>query len=422
MTFSIGRCSIPKGPTAVDHSGNQVTLSFHLEPTRRLDSGQLQAMRQQLLGLVGDEDELVIPVVWSADAALDGFYRPVAVSVPPADMGVIAWEIHGCSITLDRLVGYANPWFEVVTQSIVRSNVHSVTVPEGVVAAFLTPSALGESQYDLGNGTIRGATVSTRTVDSGESLTVWHESPPIPLTAFRFSVAPSKFYTGSCRLEIRRGGVFYPAVGRDIDVTPSTVWRISNGLVRLTSADGATPGKFEMWDNTAGAWESQSIKHAIVPSSGINAGVVVPGGKIGQTATGSAAPLTVLRNSPEDVIVRVEGIESWVTWRIQRGSFNVEFSHRTYPSDYSDAGVMYDSTTAMTSFTGGLWRTTADGSGNGLTFSTPQTGVKNATAGGLAAASIAIGANLGATNATVAAVRRDEFFGAAAWRQRVIVR
>ncbi len=78
MSFTIGRFTAPSEPTSVDIDGNTVTFGFHVIPAAATVAA-LQPLRQQMLGLVENRDEEVVPVVWSADDSFDGFYRVVGL-------------------------------------------------------------------------------------------------------------------------------------------------------------------------------------------------------------------------------------------------------------------------------------------------------------------------------------------------------
>jgi hypothetical protein len=260
------------------------------------------------------------------------------------------------------------------------------------------------------------------TCDTADEVWRYKTTAPMDLTAFRFRVAPADFYVGSCVLEVKYGSSWYPVVGRELAVTPSTVWRISNGLVRLTSVDGSTAGTIEVWGDTG--WEAQSIAYSRVPTSGVSSGLCVKA-----SAIGSEGPPTVVRNSPETVVVTCFGTESASTFVLHRGAYHVGMVPTFYSpggtGGYSGRGLCFDSATGCTSFTGGVWRSSADAYGNGLTFVSPLGGaVKSTTQGGIAGTSgsmIAVGVNLNAANSTVAATLRDEVLGATSWQQRVVV-
>lgn len=434
MTLTIGRCTFTAEPHGVSHSGNQLTIQVPIGSATSVSSDAYNAMRQQVLGLVDNADEPVVPVTWTLDSQYDGFYRVTSVSV---DVGQLVFQnrySRDCSITLERLIGYAAPEFEITTQSVVRTNVHAITTPSCVVGVFQTPSSTNAYQYDLGS--LRSSTTTTTaTVDTGDTITIFKANAPTTTTSWTFAVAPAKFYVGACRVEVRRSGTWYTVTGRSVDITAGTVWRISNGLVRVTSFDGSTHGTFEVWDQTAsggvGAWESTSIQHVYVPTSGINAGNTVAGGKVGATPNqGYAGPIAILRNAPEQVTVRVRGINEMVTWSLQRGAYNAMCTFNSAnpggASGIQGVGLAFATNTACTAFTGGIWQTSADANGNGLTFSNPSSNAFVSTANGQLATTLtgtmAVGSNLGATNSTVAALRRDEFFGAVSWRQQVIIR
>lgn len=413
MTLTIGRTSGLRPTRArptYDGAGVVVDGVYVASST-----DALRAARQQLLGLQGNADEEVVPVVWATDSTLDGFYRPSNVRVdvlgPPATATRMRF-----SVRLDRLSsGHRSPWFEVATQSVVRTNSHSVTTPSGVVAAFQAPSS--DSQYEMGD-TIKTISPSAHTLDTGDTIYRFKRSAPMSLTGFRFATSPPKFYAGSCVVEVRRSGTWYPVVGRE-GLEAGAVWRISNGLVRLTSVDGSTAGTVEVYNGSQ--WEAQSLQHASIPNFGVSSGQVTRGAHIG-----AGGPLAILRNGPEQVAVQVRGTEESVTWSVQRGAYLVGCTMTWYSSTEFARGLVYATNTGMTAFTGGLRRTTADASGNGLALISPSTVTYSSTTlGGLGAPSgtgLAIGLAIDDTGSTAATTLRDEWFAATTFAQRVIAR
>lgn len=368
MTITFGRCSLPGDPFNATVNGDQVTFGFHILPAVANDVASMKALRQQLYGLINNVDEPIVPITWSLDSSFDGFYAPQSVSLP-ADVALRATttgRLVQCSISFRRVIGYANPRCEVTTDSVLITNDHSLTVPPAVIAATLPSPNI--SEVDL-RPSLTGATAISRTADNGSVVTAYTLATPVSTTRYRFPVTPALFYTGACKIEysLDAGSTWYVAVGRDIP--RATMWRIGNGLIRLTSADGTNAGTLEVWDT---AYESRSICHVTNGSTG-------PGIGGGSTATSSGATLSILQNAPECCIVRVVGNNLDWTYKMNRGErhFTADWTCTTA----TKFGIGYSATVACTSITGGLVTTSNDANGNKLVFSLPVAQTKDTTNG-----------------------------------------
>lgn len=426
MTFSIGRCTFVKDPHAVQHSGNQVTFTVGIGSDTSVGVDAYNAMRQQVLGLANNYDEPVVPIVWSSDTQYEGFYRVTDVSLDVSEYGYLKRYSHDCQITAERVGGYSNPYFEVTTQSIVRTNAFAFTTPSGVVATLLdTTIAEGDLRPSLTT-----LTPVTRKTSTGASIYCYVSAAPVALTQFRTFTLPNSFYVGACRIEVLYGSTWCQVVGRAIPL--NRVWRLSNDIVRLTAQNGATPGTIEIWDNVASAWEATNISHYELTLGN-------PG--IGGSSTTTNPTVTVLRNSPEQCTVRVSGYLAIgsgqagfdITYTVQRGAHFVEASW-TYAPSLMRLGVQFSSVTACSSLTGGVRATSNDAAGNRVVFA--MASGTNAIAVDLTngrirplssqtSASMMIGVELNGSSAITNNTADDlisQFFGLASWRQQVIGR
>ena len=165
MTLTIGRVSglrPQKGSPTV--AGKRVTFQGTMIATSFL---QLQVFRQQLIGHADNDDEPEIPVTWLSDSSWDGFYKVLAVKVDP--QGPTASNYAKFQVDLERVVGYSNPWFETMTQAVVRTNAHAITAPTTIGAT----NAGGSGEYDL-RPSLTAPTVSfNRTDEGGNFITGW---------------------------------------------------------------------------------------------------------------------------------------------------------------------------------------------------------------------------------------------------------
>lgn len=411
MSVTIGRASLDD-LYDLRVRGNRVSFRTDIEGA---DVYEMKALRQQLAGLADNRDETVVPFTWSEDATLDGFYRVVGTSIGSSDVMLSTGFVPEVDVELEQIPGFANPWFEVTTQSVVRTNGHSVTTPSGVVAHSIVENTY---THDLRPSLTSASSSSLLHADGGtNAITIYKATAPVALTSYRFSVLPAAFYYASCRLELSIGGTWYPMVGRQIP--EGYQWRISNGIVRLTAASGAAAdGTFEAWDNTTEAWESQDVAHWTTSALGPRIGL--------PTVTGQPPRVSVLRNSPEQVAVRAAGNNYEMDYSIQRGARHVSASFTSATAATYGAGFGAASIAASTSFTGGIARTSNDANGNRMIFGTAAAASYSTTNGAAwlssAATSGSMWWGIDLAGAGVTTVRRDEFMAVASMCQRVVVR
>jgi len=354
MTVTIGRASLAD-IFDVRLSGRRLTFTTDIEAA---SADEMKAIRQQLAGLVDNRDEEVIPFAWSDDPTLDGFYRVASVNIPSTEVTLTSGFIPDVEVELEQVPGYANPWFEVMVQAVARTNGHGVTAADGQIAFPYDTTDTYSYEWGVlppsGTATVADGSVRDATVNA-----------PLSLTSVRYATTPAGFYVGSCRIEVKYGSTWYPVVGRQIP--RNTLWRISNGRTRLTCANGATSGTLEVWDTVALAWQSANVKHQqTLGPSGIGLG------------DGTKQPaVTILRNSPEQVVVQVTGpLTSGgtnhlkVAYSLGRGAPHIAVAWTCSTS--IEFGPSATAVTPSTSTARGLYQTTADANGNRLWFSAAQ--------------------------------------------------
>jgi hypothetical protein len=324
--------------------------------------------------------------------------------------------VFGITVQLERLTGYSNPVFEHVVQSVVRTNPHGIATPTFLF--LMSSNASGNETDYRGFAAATGNSFVITTTESA-SLINWTGTAPGALGSVRFAVPPGNYYDGSARLEIKYGSTWFPVVGRSIPRT-TTPWRISNGQVRLTSADGGTSGTLEVFNGSA--WESQNVCHVL--------GSFANSYPIGQSGpAGSATSLTVLRSSPEQVTVRIaQSSRDW-TYSIQAGAFHATATFTGLVAEQN--GVSFTATNACTAITAGIRRTSNDANGNRLIFATPTAFTSDLVNGSIwptAAATTStmmLGVEYNGSSATANETAADvvgHFMAQPAIRRRVIVR
>lgn len=351
MTLTIGRASFACGPHGIRQAGDRLSFALNLDgQTTGGDVEVAKVRRQQLLGLDSNADERVIPLTWTGDPDLDGFYRVAGVAVDPFDT-YLDRGLMACRVDLERVAGgFAFPRIEVVTGTLERdTSVH--TSQEGFPISLAVPAPDNQFPiFDRGDGLVDAGSAGWRQVDAGvvidgytwNTVRVW-EYPTADngaiISSFSMWLPPAAYYAGGCVVEVEIDGSWFPVVGRQISIHRK--WRISNGMIRLTSADGATPGTLEAWNGSA--WVSRNVRHwaGISPGTGI-------GGY--EFDVDRQSPLQILRNSPEMVVVQCRVAQQLNrTYGIRRGDRMIWATHD------QDEGIGFDSTdyTAITEHASG---------------------------------------------------------------------
>lgn len=407
MTLTIGRAT---GIIEMDRSQSGDTLSvIGVTPVGAYND--LLALQQQLTGLVGNQDDPVVPFISTDDSSVNGFYRPLSV-----DAGYVGSQADGAfsfAVSLQRVRGYSNGLCEVTTQEVVRTNAHSFTVPPGIVATSsgtpdLRPTIVPAATIVRGVEFPIGSTTNI-------GINTYTQAAPLALTTYRDDVPPANYYRGACLVEILYGSTWYPVVGRNMKA--ATQWRISNGMIRLGYNQSLAAFAIEVWNNAGatGAWEAIGISH-------------VTNGSIGPVI-GLGGFLSILRNSPECVVVRV-GIDPDFTYRIMRGNFYVEASWTSGTATKYGAGFTATAASSAVS-TWGIQKTTNDANGNRGVFGMPvaiATDLVNGRINANVAAtsgSMFMGMVLDGTSGisgNLAADLANQFFGLTNWSQKVIPR
>ena len=237
---------------------------------------------------------------------VSGYYR-----VEQVDMSMVALKYDRAEVgmTLVRIHGYAAPLFESVLIGSKRTG----------VAASVSPSpwhavSAASSGYELGTVTPALSVVPSESGDinifsTADDATFFNARP-------QWHTPPADWYAGASSLLVDG----HLVVGSQVPNRP-VGWQLSNGIIRLT----ATPGE---WNSTLlERWD---------PSGWVTLGPIQFGtyGTPGWGLLPQADALTVLRNSPECVTIRLtyDATSTVVTGRfavtvdisLRRGSFVAE--------------------------------------------------------------------------------------------------
>lgn len=276
---------------------------------------------------------LTVPVVFTDKASLSGFYRITEAASSLLRHANGAVQTATWSMAMQKVGGSRDVEVESRVPTIGRQTDHAVTpvywhAPAGGVSSYYTGPTVPATYVDRvsEDGTIRA-----------------HLGIPTDV-APRWTIPADEYLVGSARLlfdGIRRIGLHTPDL---------SVWELTNGLVRVVSYQQGL--SVSCW--SGGAWSSPKLVTFGINSVDYNAELPKP-------------DLTIIRNDPEEVIIRL-GYEM-----TDAGRVTVDLSLRRgarvvtgWLKRHSSASL------SVTSFvnepfgvvTGGIRQTTADASGN----------------------------------------------------------
>lgn len=353
MTLTIGRASSlrpGKGGIVVD--GDRVSIKGTIVAS---NNAELRARRQQIRGLVDNEDEQVFPLSYAGDPTFDGYYRVRSAKVEP--VGVIAGKTAAFAVDLERIPGFQTPVIEIAQRHLLMTNDHSVASANGILAiskaGHLLPAGATAAMY-------------SRTSESGALWCFNYNTPPDNKT-FAHLLPAASFYAGAATVEGLYGATWYPVVGQQIPASVGAV-RLSNGLLRVTL--GAT-GELSLAIYNGSAWESASSTFKFSVGHG-------------EVLVDLAQPsaVRVIRNSPECCVLRVAFMDNTVSptyvdsvsidFVLRRGQFIVDCHWLS--TNMVGARVAAVTPFAATSiYTNGYFRQTSnDANGNRLVVGGPK--------------------------------------------------
>lgn len=342
MSFTIGRASLPVDPSSARWSGDQLTITGWISPTTANDTNHAYALRQQLLGLVNNPDEQVFPCTFSVDPNWDGYYYVNSVNIA-GDPGLM--EIQGrmpYTITLTRLAnGFSRPQIEYLTLGALRTNVHGIATPVGIMAARSRPAT-----YD--NETAPLWTTSFTTDDG--TVGVYAAAVPFAAATGRTFTKPADYYTAMCGIEIKYGSNWYRIVGRQLPPTPGTNWRLTNGYTRVYPTNVSGTGRFTVERYNGASWVGREFSTTATTTA-----------QFSTSDTNGPLTIQVLNNAPEFVSLRTFYANSTFDFTLRSASPFLELAiGGTNTVQY---GIKSSAVVACTAFTGGIRATANDANG-----------------------------------------------------------
>lgn len=291
--FTLGRLGLDvvmdaaNGPDRWEIDGNRVRFRADIRATNLTDA---KFARFQAIGLHPDNnpDEPFVPFTWTVDAvAWDGFYRVESVRVGTVSASLTAnW--FPAEFEIVRLPDNSNaPLAESRLLGGCRTNSHNIT--NGVALSWwATP---GDAYQDR----VAGTTTQNRTGSGGSIRVQYTNCVGTALTdnAPTFYCAPGDWYDSAAKIQMTGdGGTTYRTItGRQLLNLP-TYWRLDNGLVRVTP--GGNSGTLEVSHYDGAAWLTPKVYQLQIGTPSVST-----------AAVGAFRAVTILRNSPEEVRIRL---------------------------------------------------------------------------------------------------------------------
>ena len=276
--ITIGRVNLTDSNITWSENGNRLDIEGMI-PGGRLEA---EVIRQQLLGYVDSADEPFVPVLWPDEPNLAGFYRVLDAGTDgegfAAFRGIIRW-----SVQLQRVSGFAAPLIELQSTGATRASAPAtayplVVVPDAARSVGFWDESL-ETWIPFNPDSIRsGAFGDVKVFNLSGYLT-------------QFYVAPESFYDAAAT--VMMGEDLSVVVGRQVPNTPGA-WRLSNGLYEIESTGSDLfEVRHRMW--LGGDW-TEWMPFLFYSSEGLSGRAPMP----------APHTVTVLRNSPTEVGVRLE--------------------------------------------------------------------------------------------------------------------
>lgn len=379
-TLYLGRVAAPVstakfwGPQGWDASGDNVSIRGAIacdSPT------EATVIRNQLLGLANNVDETFIPVRWTADPSIDGYYRVTGVSVPMHGSS-LAHGRFDFTVNLTRVGSYGSPHLETIYLNALRTNAVSVTAFAFDIAL---PTAADAVLGYIPTANMYPVSAATGNVDVS-SLTGLDD--PFGY-ALEYHVPPADWYDGAATLYLSTtpadqagpGDIdTFPVVtGRQIPNNPGG-WVLSNGIIQLWTDLATSELRMQGWDGTrwraSGVNDTGTKRFIVVPQAGSPAATSIP----------TWRTMRVLRNSPAEVVIRLTGDydpagaepAGWLLdLSLKRGQPFVSAVLSQYVSTGDAVQWAVATTEASTAMgSAGIRATASDGSGDRYVILTPQ--------------------------------------------------
>lgn len=332
-TLTIGGVSFREGWAIEESDGGKIAVSGSPTPT---DSAAVaRAKHRSVVSMSGQ----LVPVVFGDKAMLSGFYRVDSSSSslmqqPGVDAATATWQLSLTRLGTERDVEFQSQVPTIARQSEIAGTASFWHAPPGSFDDYFT------------GGTVPSSTV-TRTGSEG-AMTVFR-GIPTDVTP-RWTVGAADYLRGASRITF--DGIRH--VGTD---SPSGAWSVSNSLLDVRSTAGA------------------SVEVSVVAADGALKSTKGWAPTVNGTAPTGAPEFTILRNDPEEVVVRLSYASSpgrmTVDLSLRRGARFVTAVMKRHSA--ATLGIARTAAESAGVVTGGLRASSADGDGNRFVVGSTRT-------------------------------------------------
>lgn len=416
-------------------SGSQLSLSGDLylgAVTAANRKGTAAAVRERLTALVDRRDEAAVPVTWTEDSTVIGWFAVTGASVDYSaaslNDGYATW-----TADLQRVGDSTLPSLEAVTSygAITGGPTDATLNAAGDANGAICGVPAAAVDVDSGDSTRRGKAVVSRASDSGSVRVLWGDLiDNLPGTLYHyFAVDAGDAYDGACQIKGTWAGIADTlCLGRSMEPAIDTNFQLSNGIIRARfNASGVLI--IQVYDTNA--WVT------VGPATWGITGTI--GGSSFTWSASATSAITVLANRPEIAAVRIVGDEVtiggtrrgrvWVTLTVKRGSRIVEVNiDAEFDATWA---IAPSSNSAATNLTNYARQTSNDANGNRWVVATTGSPSINTTTGAVTGGSSVsaqiwgIGSEVDGTSATTpntAQCVAYELFAGRAESVRVVLR
>lgn len=322
-----------------DQDGATVTISGQ-ESSPPSTLGYVEAMHANVTALA---EGSIVPVTFGDKDVLTGFYRVRNRTSKLSDYANESVVTADWSMTLERIGSERDVEVESVVPS--QPSMARASATSGMPAAvFWHAPAVGTTSY-LTGPTVPAASFTRASADGAVPVNLGIPAGVAP----RWTVSAAQYLAGAARIlldGIRRAGLGTP---------PHTTWEAHNGIVRVRPhTDPAKPGEFvvETWSAATQAWVSARGHLLVINGGNVN----------------TKPEVTVIRNDPEEVVIRLSYAQTTgrvtIDLGVRRGARVVTGVAKRHSA--ADLALQVDHGEAHAAVTGGIRASTADASGNRL--------------------------------------------------------
>lgn len=328
--------------------GEQVSLSIRGQIKNASTLAQAQAVKEELLAQVGR----VVPVTYTTDSAINGFYVLTSASVN-TDRQYAPYSNYLFPFTAE-LARIDSPTWELAYTGGLMPNAHTIaaTADKGMLAIPVTFTWAADPS---------GATTSAVLSCDGDDVRIYYALDPGD-SGPEYAIAPGDFYDAACEVWVDSR----LRAGSNRRLPAFTTVRLNNYLVRVDVGTGVAGGDIDIAHYADGAWQTAKTYNLRWEGvAGENSGWV---------------DCFIVRNDPEEVSVQFVKPRATIgylamTITLRRGWRTVLVT--LFTDGAIDCGVNRKSAEAATALTVGastygIVATAADGNGDKYLILSPQ--------------------------------------------------